>query len=102
MVDWTEIGRIEDIPLLGARVFKTDDGDVAVCRAREDEIFALKDECPHKKGPLSQGIVHGKRVTCPLHNLVLELADGKAVPPDEGCAQVYSVKTEDGRIFLSL
>ena len=102
MSEWIEIGKIEEIPKLGARILKTDNGDVAVFRTAEDEVFALADKCPHKNGPLSQGIVHGRRVTCPLHNLVMELADGKAVPPDEGCVPCYAVKTENGRVFLSL
>lgn len=102
MVDWIDIGELEDIPRLGARVLKTDNGDIAVVRTAGDEVFALEDNCPHKNGPLSQGIVHGKRITCPLHNLVLELTDGKAVPPGEGSVTCYSVKVENGRIFLSL
>ncbi len=102
MSNWLEIGNIEDIPKLGARVVKTVEGDVAVFRTANDEIFALRDQCPHKKGPLSQGIVHGKRVTCPMHNWVIELADGQAVAPDEGCAGVYKIMLEEGRILLSL
>lgn len=102
MADWIEVGKVEDIPRLGARVVQTADGDIGVFRTAEDELFALYDHCPHKGGPLSQGIVHGKRVTCPLHNWVLELADGQAVAPDEGCAASYSVKVEDGKVLLSL
>lgn len=102
MADWIEVGKVEDIPRLGARVVRTADGDIGVFRTAEDEIFALCDHCPHKGGPLSQGIVHGKRVTCPLHNWVLELTDGQAVAPDEGCAASYSVKVEDGKVLLSL
>lgn len=99
---WIEIGKVTDIPKLGARVVQTSNGDIAVFRTADDEIFALRDKCPHKGGPLSQGIVHGKRVTCPLHNWVLELEDGKAVAPDEGCAAKYPVKVEQGIIFLAL
>ncbi|MFQ5451546.1 MAG: nitrite reductase small subunit NirD [Nitrospinaceae bacterium] len=102
MVDWTDVGKLEDIPRLGARVLKTQNGDIAVFRTAGDEVFALRDRCPHKNGPLSQGIVHGTRITCPLHNLVLELTSGNAVPPDEGCTPSYPVKIEKGRVFLSL
>lgn len=102
MSDWIEIGTVEDIPLKGARVVKTGSGNIAVFRTGGDEVFALRDRCPHKEGPLSQGIVHGKRVTCPLHNWVLELADGQAVPPDEGCAASYPIKVEEGKLFLKL
>lgn len=99
---WLEIGSVEDIPRLGARVLETAEGDIGIFRTAQDEVFALRDSCPHKGGPLSQGIVHGKRVTCPLHNWVLELDGGEAVAPDEGCAASYPVKIEGGKVFLSL
>ncbi len=99
---WLEVGRIEDIPPLGARVVRTPDGDIAVFRNAEDEIFALRDKCPHKGGPLSQGIVHGRRVACPLHDWKIHLDSGEAVAPDEGCAARYPVRVEDGFIRLSL
>ena len=102
MSDWIEVGIIEDIPILGARVVSTTDGNIGVFRTADDEIFALRDECPHQKGPLSQGIVHGRRVTCPLHNWNIELDSGEAVAPDEGCAASYPVKVEGGKVFLSL
>ncbi len=100
MTDWIEICSLEDIPRLGARVVRNDDGDIALFRTSQDEVFALRDRCPHKKGPLSQGIVHGKRVTCPLHNFVIDLTDGKAVAPDEGCTAVYPVKVEGSSILI--
>ena len=102
MSEWIEICALEEIPPLGARVVATAEGNVALFRAAGDEIFALKDECPHKKGPLSQGIVHGKRVTCPLHNWVLELENGAAIAPDTGCATTYAVRIENGAVQLSL
>ncbi|HRF44420.1 MAG TPA: nitrite reductase small subunit NirD [Candidatus Competibacteraceae bacterium] len=102
MYDWHEIGVLDDIPRLGSRVVQTPYGDVAVFRAADDQVFALRDRCPHKGGPLSQGIVHGHRVTCPLHNWVLELANGEAVAPDEGCAAHYPVRQENGQIWLGL
>ena len=102
MTDWLEVGSIDEIPKLGARVIVTQVGNIAVFRNAKDEIFALKDECPLKGGPLSQGIVHGKSVTCPLHNWVLGLEDGQAQGPDEGCATTFPVKLHDNVIFISL
>ncbi len=102
MSDWIEVGSVEDIPKLGARVVKTAEGDIGVFRTNDDEIFALRDSCPHEGGPLSQGIVHDHKVTCPLHNWNIELATGEAVAPDEGCAATYPVKVENGMVFLSL
>jgi nitrite reductase (NADH) small subunit len=100
MTRWIEVGPLQDVPRLGARVIRTPRGDIAVFRTAGDEVFALDDRCPHKAGPLSQGIVHGKRVTCPLHNFVLELADGSAVAPDEGCTASHPVRVTDGVIWL--
>jgi nitrite reductase (NADH) small subunit len=102
MSGWVEIGTLEDIPRLGARVVRSGGTNVAVFRTEDDRVFALVDRCPHKGGPLSQGIVHGCRVTCPLHNLVLDLTTGKAVAPDEGAARTIPVKLEERRIFLDL
>ncbi|AWK84904.1 nitrite reductase small subunit NirD [Azospirillum thermophilum] len=102
MIAWTEVGSVADIPRQGSRVVKTAFGDVALFRTATDEVFALEDRCPHKGGPLSQGIVHGRRVTCPLHNWVIELATGEAVAPDEGCAGHVPVRIEGGVISLAL
>jgi nitrite reductase (NADH) small subunit len=99
---WTTICNLEDIPSLGSRIIKSSRGDIAVFRTSTDEVFALFDKCPHKGGPLSQGIVHGKRVTCPLHNWVIELESGEAVAPDEGCAHSIAVKLEEGSVSLDL
>jgi len=102
MSDWTEVVALENIPRLGARVITTDTMKVAVFRTASDEVFAMKDECPHKQGPLSQGIVHGSSVTCPLHNWKIDLASGEAQGPDEGCANVFPTKVENGVVFIDL
>ncbi len=102
MSEWIEVGKVEDIPPLGARVVRRAEGDIAVFRTSDDEFFALQDRCPHKDGPLSQGIVHGRRITCPLHNWVLDLENGEVQAPDEGCANHYPLKVEAGTIFISL
>ena len=102
MSNWIEVGKIEDIPALGARVVKNGDVDIAVFRNSKDEVFAVNDECPHRKGQLSQGIVHDKSVTCPLHNWKIDLTTGEAMGPDEGCTGHYAVKVENGNIFLEL
>jgi len=99
---WIKVGHVSDIPRRGARVVKTGQGDVAVFRTAEDQVFALFDSCPHKGGPLSQGIVQGQSVTCPLHNWVIDLDTGAAQGADHGCAGRIAVQVEDGRILLSL
>ena len=102
MSNWIEIVALNDIPQLGSRVVRTEDMDIAVFRNSNDEVFAMKDECPHKKVPLSQGIVHGTSVTCPLHNWKIDLNSGEALGPDEGCTNVFDVKVESGKVFLAL
>ena len=98
---WKVICKVTDIPVLGSRVVnRADKPNVAIFRNSEDKVFALLDRCPHKGGPLSQGIVFGERVACPLHNWNIQLDSGCAVAPDEGCAQKFSVKVEGGDVYL--
>jgi nitrite reductase (NADH) small subunit len=99
---WTPICRVADIPVLGARRVAREGAaiPIAVFRNAEDKVFALLDRCPHQGGPLSQGIVFGESVACPLHNWTIGLADGCAKAPDEGCTQRFACKVEDGQVFL--
>lgn len=101
--EWKVICSVDDIPVLGSRVVqRNDQPNVAIFRNTENKVFALLDRCPHKGGPLSQGIVFGERVACPLHNWSIELQSGCAVAPDEGCTQAFSVKVEHGLVHLDL
>jgi nitrite reductase (NADH) small subunit len=101
MSDWKKICFVNDIPVLGSRrVTRAQGMDVAVFRNSEDKVFALLDRCPHKGGPLSQGIVHGETVTCPLHNWNIGLNDGCANAPDEGCTPKFAVQVKDGEVYL--
>lgn len=102
MSNWKQVAMLDEVPVLGSRVVKSDKGDIALFRTQEGEVFALQDKCPHKGGHLSQGIVFGKKVACPLHNWHIQLESGIAVAPDEGCAASFPVKVEAGKIFLSL
>jgi nitrite reductase (NADH) small subunit len=99
MSEWIEVGRVEDVPLRGSRVIATEQGDIAVFKTADGRIFALWDKCPHKGGPLSQGIVHETSVTCPLHNWVVGLETGEVKGPDQGCARKVAVQL-DGNIIL--
>lgn len=100
MTDWIDIAALDDIPQRGARVVKTAFGCVAVFRTGKDEVFALNNACPHKAGPLAEGIVHGKSVTCPLHNWVISLETGEAQGADEGQVATYPARVEGARILL--
>ena len=103
MANWTQVCALQDIPVLGSRVVQRPaQTDVAVFRNSEDKVFALLDRCPHKAGPLSQGIVFGERVACPLHNWSIELGSGCAVAPDEGCTPSFPIKLVNGTVFVDL
>ena len=102
MTTWIDIGALDDVPRLGSRVVRAADMKIAIFRTDDDRVFALEDKCPHKQGPLSQGIVHGCRVTCPLHNFVIELASGEAVAPDEGRTQTVPARVSEGRIEIQV
>ncbi len=97
---WIEVCALEELPRRGARVLRRAEGDIAVFRTGDDRVFALRDRCPHRGGPLSQGIVHGHQVTCPLHDWKIRLDQGRAVAPDEGCTPCFPVRVEDGRVYL--
>ncbi len=103
MSEWKTICRVEDIPVLGSRRVARPQGmDVAVFRNDQDEVFALLDRCPHKGGPLSQGIVFGTHVACPLHNWTIALDSGCARAPDEGSTPHFAVKVENGQVHLDM
>lgn len=99
-MSWIDIGHIDDVPVLGARLLKTRIGCIAVFRTAEAEVFAASNSCPHKGGPLSEGIVHGQKVTCPLHNWVFDLNTGEALGADEGRIDTFPVRLEAGRILI--
>ncbi len=102
LMGWHEVGAVADIPRQGARIVTMPGGNVAVFRSSDDEIFAIEDRCPHKGGPLSQGIMHGSEVTCPLHNWTIDLRSGNAAAPDVGCVKTIPVRLEGDRIALLL
>lgn len=102
MNDWKLICKLDDIPRLGSRVVHwPGQGKIAVFRTADDEVFALHDKCPHKGGPLSQGLVHGRKVTCPLHSWNISLEDGQAVAPDVGSCKRFASKVENGEVWLA-
>ncbi len=101
MTQWQRVCHIDEIPKLGARrVARASGPEVAVFRTADDRVFALLDRCPHKGGPLSQGIVFGDSVACPLHNWTIGLASGEAREPDHGCTARFAVSLIDGEVFL--
>jgi len=99
---WRDAGALDDIPRQGARTVATPHGAVAEFRTLDNCLIARGDNCPHKDDVLSQGTVHGRSVTCPLHSWVIDLTDGKAMDPDEGCVEVIAVWLEGRRILLAI
>lgn len=99
---WYRVGCLDEIPPRGARVFNAAGCSIAVFRTSQDDVFALLDECPHRGGPLSQGIVHGNCVTCPLHDWVIDLSTGEARGPDEGATRRFPVRLEGRSVLVGL
>lgn len=99
---WVDIGKVSDVPVRGSRLIQVPGGGIALFRTSDHQFFAIDDRCPHLGGPLSQGIVHDQRVTCPLHNLVIDLASGEGQGPDGGCVRTYPVDVQGERILLDI
>lgn len=107
MQQWIKVAPFEDFPKLGARIVRTknkmaEEIEVGIFRTEDDRMFAINNRCPHKGGPLSQGIVYGDKVACPLHSWKISLIDGKAEEPDVGQTACFQVKVEDGMVYLSI
>jgi nitrite reductase (NADH) small subunit len=101
-MSWIDVGPLAALPERGARCVRVGDINVAMFRTSAGEVFALRDQCPHRGGPLSQGIVHGTRVTCPLHDWVIDLTTGRACGVDEGATATFRARVVDGRVMLEL
>lgn len=102
MREWVKTVLLEDIPVLGARVVRSGDQEIGLFRLADDRVYAINNQCPHKGGPLSQGIVYGDKVACPLHSWKISLIDGKAEEPDVGQTACFNTKVEDGMVYLAL
>lgn len=102
MSNWIEVGSLEEIPRLGSRVVEKDGEEIAIFRTADDALFALHNSCPHKNGPLSEGMVHGNKVACPLHNWNIDLESGEALAPDKGCVRRHEVKLDAGKVMLAI
>jgi nitrite reductase (NADH) small subunit len=101
-MSWIDVGPLMGLPERGARVVRVGAIDIAGFRTRGGAVFALRDSCPHRGGPLSQGIVHGERVTCPLHDWVIDLKSGSAVGADQGCTPTFATRISEGRVSVDV
>jgi nitrite reductase (NADH) small subunit len=99
--DWLDIGPVSQIAAGNARTLPVQGGqEIAVFHTLDGQLYALVNMCPHKAGPLSQGIVHGTVVTCPLHNWNISLRTGEALGDDQGCVPTIPLRVDAGRIYL--
>lgn len=96
-----DLGPEDAIPLGQGRAFVVGDAVVAVFRQRDGRLFAIDARCPHRGGPLAEGIVGDGKVICPLHGWKIDLASGRCVG-EPGTVPVYAVRRVDGRVRLSL
>lgn len=99
---WYKITEIENIPFMGSRKVEIGEIEIAIFKTRDGSIFAINNICPHKKGKLSEGLVHEKQVTCPLHNWEIDLKTGEALGNDSGCTGVYETRIKEGILYLNL
>ncbi len=102
MKKWYKITQLENIPLMGSRKVKIGEIEIAIFKTRDGSIFAINNICPHKKGKLSEGLVHETQVTCPLHNWEIDLKTGEALGNDKGCTGVFETKIEDNILYLNI
>ena len=102
MSEWYKITEVENIPQMGSRKVEIGEVEIAIFKTRDGSIFAINNVCPHKKGKLSEGLVHDKQVTCPLHSWEIDLTTGEALGNDSGCTGVYETKIEDGIVYLKI
>ncbi len=100
MSDWIEVCKLDEIPKGAGRTVRTADAVIALFRLSDDSVRAVENRCPHKGGPLAEGIVSGRDVLCPLHNQRIHLDTGEVAPPDSGCVRVFETRIEDDRVLL--
>ena len=98
---WYRATEIDTIPVKEGRRVKCGKTEIALFNLGE-EFLAVGNRCPHKAGPLADGIVCGKTVTCPLHNLNISLETGYALHGEKGKVKVYPTKVSDGKVYIAI
>jgi len=90
----------DELPPRIGREVVVDGLKIAVFRLSDNRIKAIGGVCPHKQGPLAEGIVAGEYVFCPLHEYKVSLIDGKVQEPDDGCVPTYDTLVEDNKVYV--
>ena len=96
------LGPVEAIPLGQGRTYVVDGRAIAVFRQRDGQLFATQNACPHRGGPLADGIIGAGKVICPLHARKFDLKTGASLQEDCCAVQTYPVRIEGGEIILTL
>ena len=100
---WVRMARCEDIPLREGRSIRAGEGEIAIFNLG-DRFLAVSNRCPHRGGPLSEGIVSGGMVVCPLHAWKVGLETGEVARPANtlACVETFRVRVEGGVILVEL
>lgn len=98
------IGNVTDIDRKGSRTFKVNDIEIALFRLSDGEVLAVENKCPHKGGALSEGMVCGTKVHCPLHDWRIDLHSGVVQDPDTGCVTTFEVDVDpaSGSVYVTV
>lgn len=100
---WIALANVDDIPLREGRPVTIDGREIAVFNLG-DRFAAVENRCPHRGGPLADGIVIASAIVCPLHNWRIGLEDGNVVKPqhEPACVATWPARVESGRVLIQL
>lgn len=98
---WVALGAVEQIGLGQGRCFRIGALQLAIFRLRSGEVYALDAACPHRGGPLADGLIGGQTVICPLHGYRFSLSDGRSLD-GEFNTNSYPVEIRDGGLYVKL
>ncbi len=95
------LGKVGDIPLGQGICYIVKGTEIAVFRSREKKLFAVENKCPHRQGPLSEGVIGSGKVICPLHGHKFDLTTGQGTEKGE-CVRTFEIWEERGEIVLNI
>jgi len=96
-----EIGRVDEIPVGQARTFAVNGEQIAVFRLRDGSLRAIDAVCPHKGGPLADGLADDRVVVCPLHGHTFDMCTGSEAGGADMSVRSYAVSVDDGAIRIT-
>ncbi|OMF32217.1 nitrite reductase [Paenibacillus sp. FSL H8-0548] len=98
------VANLSDIDIKGSRTIKIKETEIAVFRLTDGSVLAVENKCPHKGGVLSEGMVCGTAVHCPLHDWKIDLRSGRVQEPDEGCVVTFETEIDQvsGSIYVTI